>query len=81
LSNWHYCGTKIYWHRINGKPKIFEDKDGTIAHVCNPLTDKKNDHKLITSTITRVSQSESNIGSNQKEITEIKIRLRKLEKL
>jgi len=28
-------GIKIYWDRVNGKPKAFEDKSKTQPHICN----------------------------------------------
>jgi len=79
LSNYHYCGTKIYWHRVNGKPKIFEDKDGTIRHVCNPLPDKNIDHILLASTITRVSELETSLEQLKNEFVNYKQRQNNFE--
>ena len=74
MSLCKYCGKEIHWHRVNEKPKAFEDKDGTVFHHCNHLPDKNGDHKLLTSTITRVSKFEALL----KDILE---RLKKLEEI
>ena len=79
MSNWHYCGTRIYWHRVNGKPKIFEDKDGTILHICNPLPDKNIDHRLLASTITRVSKLETSLEQLKNEFVNYKQRQNNFE--
>ena len=79
MSHCKYCGKEIHWHRVDGKPKAFEDKDGTVFHHCSPFPEKNSDHKLLTSTITRVSNSETVLESHLKIIGEIKIRLLKLE--
>ncbi len=67
MSRCSPCGKEIHWRRVNGKPKIFEDKDGTIRHVCNPLPDKNNDHKLLANTITRVSELETSLEQLKNE--------------
>jgi len=57
-----FCGKEIFWFLINGKNIPFENKDCTIRHNCPKLNIKKNlakeDHILLTKTITRIPQLE-----------------------
>jgi len=69
MSRCKYCGKEIHWHRVNEKPRAFEDKDGRVFHACSKLPDTTGDHNLLTSTITRVSKLEimvENILSDDK---------------
>lgn len=79
MSTCGHCETKIHWHRVNGKPKIFEDKDGTILHVCTPLPDKNIDHRLLANTITRVSELETSLEQLKNEFVNYKQRQNNFE--
>lgn len=56
-----YCNEKIYWHIGHKRP--FQDPDGQTTHICKqfPANGKINDHKLLTETITRVSELERKV--------------------
>jgi len=58
----HFCSVKLYPSK-DGSKKFYEDESQTVVHVCPKLNQKKDyskldEHRLLTSTITRVSQLE-----------------------
>ena len=67
-----FCGLKIFFVNVNGKPVQFEDEGGTVYHNC-PKLKKQNrhqndDHLLLTQTITRLSQLESIVSELKRKL-------------
>ena len=84
MSHCPDCGTEIFSILSNGDKLPFEDKFGTILHQphksqhTEPIT--KNDHVLLTHTISRVSAQERMNIELKKELDELKKKFNELKK-
>ena len=67
----HFCSVKLYPSK-DGSKKFYEDESQTVVHVCPKLNQKKDyskldEHRLLTSTITRVSKLEQVVDDLKKK--------------
>jgi len=72
--NCRFCGLLIYPSKDH-KNVFFEDKDQTVVHNCPKLKrgsyqTNNNDHKLLTVTVTRVSEVEIQQHEHERRITD-----------
>jgi len=67
----HFCSVKLYPPK-DGSKKFYEDESQTVVHNCPKLNHKKDfnkldEHRLLTSTITRVSKLEQVVDDLKKK--------------
>lgn len=71
MTTCKFCGLKIFFVNVDGRPLPFEDQNGTVYHDCPKLKkyqQQNNDHNLLTKTITRVSQLETLVEELKKKL-------------